>query len=389
MDSEAPELRLVEGLKDLQALNVALAHYWLVTWRGGEKVLASLLKLFPNSDLYTLFYSPGRVGRYLEGHKVYSSALDLSFARRHYQKMFPLYPAAVKSLQLSGDYDLLLSSESGPIKGIANPKGIPHLCYIHSPMRYCWIDRQSYLERVPQKLRPLADSQFERLKRYDQTTIDAPDRYVANSANVAGRVRKFYHKEAGVCFPPIALDLFERPLSPPGGRFYLSFGALTPYKKIDLLVETFNANKKPLKIIGDGGELKRLKAQANENITFTGALEPQDLAKELIGARALLFPGEEDFGMVPLEMMAQGVPVIAFGAGGALETVLESPKGPAESSGLFFSEQTQSSLSEALERFEAHEQIYDPEFIRAHARQFGEDHFLACMAQAVRSLLKL
>ncbi|MDT8445717.1 MAG: glycosyltransferase [bacterium] len=389
MDSAAPELRLVEGLAELQALRVALAHYWLVTWRGGEKVLASMLKLFPHSDLYTLFYSPGRIGPYVEGHRVYSSALDLSFARRHYQKMFPFYPAAVKSLALQGDYDLLISSESGPIKGIANPKGLPHLCYIHSPMRYCWVDRQSYLDRVPQRLRNFADVQFERLKRYDLSTIDAPDRYVANSHNVAGRVERFYHRPAGVCHPPIELDLFKGPLSPGGGDFYLSFGALTPYKRVDLLVEVFNQNGKPLKIIGEGSELKALKAIAGPNITFTGALEHQELNRQLKGARALLFPGDEDFGMIPLEVMARGIPVVAYRAGGALETVLESPEGAAHSSGLFFDQQTPDSLAEALERFEAVEQDFDPAKIREHARQFGEDRFLACLAQEVRSLLKL
>ena len=377
----------IENLAQLQGLRVAICHYWLVTWRGGEKVLASMLKLFPNADIYTLFYSPSVCGPHLVGHQVYSSVLDRPGVRQYYQKLFPLYPMGIKSLVLQKDYDLLISSESGPAKGIANPKKVPHLCYIHTPMRYCWVDRQSYLERVPKRLRGLADREFERLKKWDLKTASAPDRYVANSQNVAERVRRFYHREASVCCPPIALDLFEGPLGWNPEGFYLSFGGLTPYKNIDLLVEPFTRSGESLKIIGDGPERPRLEALAGPNIQFLGSLETSQLAQEIAGAKALLFPGDEDFGMIPLEVMARGIPVIALGKGGALETVVENKARPESSSGVFFAQPTLDDLSQALAQFEAQKHRFDPDWIRAHARNFGEDRFLTCFGNEVTSLL--
>lgn len=369
-------------------LKVAIVHYWLVTWRGGEKVVESLLKLFPDADIYTLFYDASVCEPYLKNNRVYTSSLDHRFLRKHYQMLFPFYPAGIRSLKLQQKYDLILSSESGPAKGIRNPDRIPHICYIHSPMRYCWGFTQTYLDSIPRWMRGIARWQFNKLKQWDITTVNNVDYYVANSRNVADRVKRYYGKTAGICYPPIALELFEHELVTNRREYYLSFGAITPYKNIDLLIETFNRLDRKLVIIGTGSEKIRLERLVKKNIEFKGALPLPAVIEYIQNSRALLFPGEEDFGMVPLEVMSQGVPVIAYRKGGALETVVEDSQRPEQSTGLFFDEPTVPSLLQALERFESLENRFDPNWIRAHVRKFGEDHFLRVMREHIVKLLE-
>jgi len=372
-------------------MRVAFIHFWLITWRGGEKVLESLLRLFPDADIYTLFYDHQHAERFL-GHRIFPSSLNNRFFRRHFQKVYPLYPLGIRSLRLRHPYDLIISSESGPAKGIANPLGIPHLCYIHTPMRYCWGYTQDYLNVVPAVLRPIAKMSFDALRRWDLTTVDNVDRYVANSRNVRDRVRRFYNRDAAVVHAPISLELF-RPenlvkIPTKGRKYYLSFGAITPYKNIELLIETFNRNGKQLIVIGDGSERRKLERRAKANIHFLGNLPWAEIRKHILDAKALLFPGEEDFGMVPLEVMAHGVPVIALARGGALETVIEIPGNPAKSTGLFFAEPSFLSLQSAIDAFESYQDDFDPVQIQTHARQFGEDVFLERMQKEIRILLK-
>lgn len=359
-------------------LEVALAHYWLVTWRGGEKVVEAIAELFPRADLYTMFYQDSVCGKHLDGHQVYSSSLDHALLRKQYQKLFPLYPRAVRSLSLQREYDLLISSESGPIKGIRKNSGIlPHLCYIHTPMRYCWGGTDEYLTSLPRLLRPLARREFEKLRKYDETTIDNVDWYIANSHHVQNRVKDYYKRSAEVIYPPITDELFceKRYEKKRKGEYYVSFGALTPYKRIDLIVEAFNRNRQRLIVIGEGSERKRLEALAEENITFYGSAEWSLIEETLLGAKALLFPGIEDFGMIPLEVMAYGLPVIAYGKGGALETVVEKEGDVVHSTGLFFSEQTSEALNAAVDRFESIARDFDPAFIASHAAKFRTHEF--------------
>ncbi|WP_103069031.1 glycosyltransferase [Aquimarina sediminis] len=370
-------------------MKVAIVHYWFVTRRGGEKVVEAILKKFPDADIYTLFYDKESYGNHLEGHKVYTSILNTSFLRKRYQKIFPLYPIGIKSLKLKDDYDLIISSESGPAKGISNKKNIPHVCYIHSPMRYCWGYTEEYLRSVNKFLRPILAFFFERLRRWDKTTIENVDLYVANSKNVANRVKKFYKREAVVVYPPISEDFFEKEtFSNQKKEFYLSFGAITPYKRIDLLVETFNRNGKPLIIIGNGSEKESLQKKANNNIKFEGNLSWKEVEAIFSKTKVLLFPGEEDFGMIPLEVMAYGIPVIAYKKGGALETVVENNENINESSGIFFEEQTVDSLNKALYRFERHEHAFDPFWIKEHAEKFKEDVFIKKIIQEINSFIK-
>lgn len=376
--------------KSYEELKVAVAHYWFITWRGGEKVVQAILDIFPQADVYTLFYDERTCGPYLQNHTVTSSKLDIPLLRKRYQKVFPLYPTGVRSLKLKQEYDLIISSESGPIKGLEKGSA-KHLCYIHTPMRYCWEHMDEYLHAMNPLLRGSAKKAFLKLREYDKTTIDNVDRYVANSQNVRNRVRSYYQREAGVVYPPIANSLFTNSLYQEKKQrtkdYFLSFGAITPYKRIDLLVDTFNSNGLPLHIIGEGAERERLERKAERNISFFGALPWNDVQDQILGARALLFPGEEDFGMIPLEVMSYGLPVIAYGKGGALETVVEQKGNPASSTGLFFHQQTPSSIQEALETFISQEQEYNQEYIRNHAHTFNEDMFKMRIKNEIDSLL--
>lgn len=370
-------------------MKVAIIHYWFITRRGGEKVVESILKLFPDADIYTLFYDEDKYGNYLEGHKIYTSKYNIPFLRKHYQKIFPLYPRAIKSLELQEEYDLIISSESGPAKGIAIANKAKHICYIHSPMRYCWGFTEDYLNSMNSILRPLAKYFFKKLKEWDKTTINNVDLYVANSINVANRVEKFYNRKAEVVYPPIESKLFEKPLVLREEKcYYLSFGALTPYKRIDLLVDCFNNNGKKLIIIGNGSEKEKLQKKAKSNIEFKGFLEEIELKEYIENSKALLFPGEEDFGMIPLEVMSYGIPVIAFNKGGALETVLENKDDYSKSSGIFFKKQETESIEDAINYFENIEKDFNPIWIRNHAKKFEESNFLRHFNVEVNKMLK-
>ena len=363
-------------------MKVAIIHYWLITRRGGEKVLESILKLYPQADIYTLFYDKERYGPYLDGHTVFTSVLDIPFFRKRWQKLFPLYPIGIHSLKLQDDYDLVISSESGPAKGVKINNNALHICYVHSPMRYCWGFTKQYLDAIPIVFRPVASYFFRRLKKWDLTTVANVDYYITNSMNVAGRVREYYKRDSVVIYPPIATSLFDRGLQKNNKEYYLSFGAITPYKRIDLLVELFNKSSKKLIVIGEGSEFNKLKKQANSNISFVGFLEEQ-LEETIQNARALIFPGEEDFGMIPLEVMSFGIPVVAYKKGGALETVIENRNNPEQSSGIFFESQTVEALEKALLDFEQIENQFDPKWIRNHAKNFEESRFLLSFKQFI------
>jgi glycosyltransferase involved in cell wall biosynthesis len=370
-------------------MKVAIIHYWFITRRGGEKVVESILKLYPQADVYTLLYDRKSYGDYLKGHNVYTSKYNTSFFRKHYQKLFPLYPMVVKSLKLRDDYDLIISSESGPAKGIQINNNAKHICYIHSPMRYCWGFTQDYLNSMNPILRPFARFFFKRLKKWDKKTISNVDLYVANSKNVAKRVNQFYNRKAQVVYPPIESELFDKPLVLGKEKeFYLSFGAITPYKKIDLLVECFNKNGKKLVIIGNGSEKEGLQKTAKSNIEFKGFLEDKELENYIQNSKALLFPGEEDFGMIPLEVMSYGIPVIAYKNGGAIETVVENKKEVSESSGVFFNQQNIESLQKAINSFNKIEKKFNPYWIRKHAEKFQESKFLQSFSKTIDKLLK-
>ena len=368
-------------------MNVAIIHYWFITRRGGEKVIESILKIYPNADIYTLFYDERQYGRYLKNQEIHTSILNTSFLRKRYQKIFPLYPIGIKSLKLKKKYDLIISSESGPAKGITI-NNTPHVCYIHSPMRYCWSHTDLYVNSIHPVLRPTMRYFLNRLRKWDLKTVDNVDLFISNSKNISSRVKEFYNRESKVVYPPISEELFSKPLiAEKNKEFYLSFGALTPYKRIDLLIETFNINKKKLIVIGDGSEKDKIAKNAQNNIEFKGALEWEKIEKLLSKTKALIFPGEEDFGMVPLEVMAYGIPIIAFKKGGALETVIENRQDYSKSTGLFFDKQNVTSIVSTIELFEEIEQKFDAHFIRNHAIKFSEKEFISTFVKYIDEFL--
>ncbi len=369
-------------------MKVAIIHYWFISRRGGEKVVESILKLYPEADVYTLFYDKTQYGNHLKNHTVYTSKFNTPFFRKYYQKIFPLYPLAIKSLKLQDNYDLIISSESGPAKGIKINNAAKHICYIHSPMRYCWGYTNEYLNSINLVLRPLAKFFFNRLRKWDYKTKDNVDYYISNSKNVALRVKKYYNKEATVIYPPISSELFKNDLTVKKDKnYFLSFGAITPYKRIDLLVDLFNKNGLNLIIIGEGSEKEKLSKVAKENIQFKGFLEDSELKNYIQNSKALLFPGEEDFGMIPLEVMSQGIPVISLKKGGALETVVENKSKVSESSGIFFEKQTTVSLQKAIEFFLKVEKDFNPVWIRKHAQNFEESNFLSRFSELLNQYL--
>tara|TARA_B110000211_G_scaffold103163_1_gene120027 strand:- start:78 stop:1202 length:1125 start_codon:yes stop_codon:yes gene_type:complete len=370
-------------------LRVAIIHYWFITRRGGEKVVESLLKLYPDSDIYTLFYDEKKYGNSLNNHKIYTSILNTSFLRKYYQKIFPLYPIGIRSLKLKDNYDLIISSESGPAKGIYIKNKAPHVCYIHSPMRYVWSHSETYLNSVNYFLRPITRFLFNKLREWDKSTVDNVDLYISNSVNVAKRVEEYYNRKSEIVYPPIDNSLFHKKLKESTKEYYLSFGALTPYKKIDLLVDSFNESGKLLIIIGEGSEKEKLVKNANNNIQFISCPSWVEVEEVFSKSKVLLFPGDEDFGMIPLEVMAYGIPVIAFSKGGALETVIENKENVEESSGLFFPQQTVNSINEAINYFEKIENKFDSNWIINHAKKFRETNFVKDFKEKVSLYLSL
>lgn len=358
-------------------MKIALVHYWLMSWRGGEKVLEALVKLFPDADIYTHVYDSEVVaGSPLAGKNIRTTFIHrLPFSKRLYQKYLPLMPMALEQLNLSG-YDLVISSESGPAKGLVLPADVAHICYCHTPMRYVWDMYHEYLAHADWFTRLLMRPLIHYLRLWDRLSADRVDHFIANSDFVAKRVAKFYRRQATVLHPPIDIDEFQ--LSVRHDGFYLMVGALVRYKKADLAVRAFNALGLPLVVIGDGELFEEIKRTAGPNVTVLGRQSRAVILDHYRRCRALLFPGIEDFGIVPLEAMASGKPVIAYARGGALETVRDGV------TGLHFHEQTEASLSAAVGRIERGEATFDAETIRAHAAAFDIRHFNTNLLRILR-----
>ncbi len=347
-------------------MRVALVHYWLVTWRGGEKVLKAIAQLFPQADIYTHVADPDLVQREFPGRHVGTTFISrLPFARRAYRSYLPLMPMAIEQLDLQ-QYDLIISSEAGPAKGIIVPPHAVHICYCHSPMRYVWDRYHDYQAHAGVLTRVAMTPLLHYVRMWDQLSAQRVDHFVANSQFVSTRIRKYYGRESEVIHPPVAVDDFDA--SKASEDFYLWVGHLVAYKRPELLVQAFNLLKKPLVVIGEGGMLHRLKQLAEPHIRLLGKQPYDVIVDHYARCRAVIFPGIEDFGLVPVEAMASGKPVIAFDYGGARETVLDGV------TGLLFKEQTVPALVEAVRSFEIHSQ-FDPQRIRAHAERFSERAF--------------
>ncbi len=366
-------------------MKVALVHDWLVTQRGGEHVLEALCELFPQADIHTLVHRPGTVHPRIEARPIHTSVLQrVPRIHKLYRHFLPVLPQVIESMRLEG-YDLVISSSHCVAKGIRKPVGARHLAYVHAPMRYMWDLFDDYFGpgRASLPVRAAAHAVRPYLQKWDRESTAGVDRILVNSQHIARKVKRFWGREASVVYPPIALDRFcQHPLEGLGqGGYYLWLGAFAPYKRLDIALEAFRHLDAPLWVVGTGQEAARLTSGAlPSHIRFLGPVPNEALAGLYRDARALIFTPEEDFGIVPLEAQASGRPVIAYGRGGALETV--SPL-----TGVFFDAQTPASLVEAVRRFEAWEPSFRPADARAQAERFSRATFLRAVKAEVDALL--
>ena len=356
-------------------MKVALVHDWLTGMRGGEKCLEVFCELFPDADLYTLVYDPDGVSPAIRRMRVKTSWLNrLPGARKHFRYFLPLFPRAIESFEL-GDYDLIVSSSHCVAKGIY-PHRAPHIAYVYTPMRYIWDMGDAYLAGGT-SLSARAGLALSRayLRRWDLRSTTRVNQVIAISHNVAAKIERIYGRTAQVIYPPVGVDKFH--LADTLQAYYLMVSALVPYKRIDLAVDAFNALQLPLKIAGDGPLRRFLQRRAKSNIEFLGWVDDRKLAELYSQCQALIFPGDEDFGIVPLEAQASGRPVIGYGRGGLLETVvgLDNSSLARAPTGVFFPEQSAASLIAAIEFYQKHQSEFRPQQIREHAHKFSRERF--------------
>lgn len=366
-------------------MKVALVHDWLVTQRGGEHVLEALCELFPRADIHTLVHRPGAVHPRIESHAIHTSVLQrVPRIHKLYRHFLPVLPQVIESMRL-GDYDLVISSSHCVAKGIRKPPGARHLSYVHAPMRYMWDLFDDYFGpgRASMPVRAAAHAVRPWLQKWDRESTAGVDRLLVNSQHIAGKVRRFWGREATVVYPPVALERFcQHPLTGLGlGGYYLWLGAFAPYKRLDIALEAFRHLDAPLWVVGTGQEAARhTSGPPPANIRFLGSVPDDALPGLYRDARALLFTAEEDFGIVPLEAQACGRPVIAYGRGGALETVNTH-------TGLFFEAQTPAALVDAVRRFEAWEPGFRPSDARRQAERFSRATFQRAVMAEVEALM--
>ncbi len=368
-------------------MKLAFVQDWLVDFGGAERCLEALCEAYPNAPVHTLFYDP----RQFEDSAISTRPIHTTFLNRpvfksRYRTFLALYPYAVEQLDLSGA-DVVVSFSHSVAHGALVRSDCLHVCYCHTPVRYAWDLYHPYLRMAGLTWGPKAHAAraiLHYLRIWDAAAASRVDHYVANSAHVARRIRRIYGREAAVIHPPVDVDRF----APVDRRenHYLAVGRMVAYKRMDLAVVTCTRLGLPLRVIGEGPELGRLKRLAGPTVEFLGRLSDAEVSRELARAKALLFCGEEDFGITPVEAQASGTPVIAYGRGGALETVVP-PEGDeyGAATGLFFTEPTVESLAEALSLFERVHLRFDPSVCVAHAARFGRERFVAEMRRFVES----
>lgn len=346
---------------------VAIVHYWFVAMRGGERVVERMLRLYPQADLFSHVSDPKILSGRLAQAKMTTSFIDrLPFSKRLYQFYLPLMPLALEGLDLS-DYDLVISSESGPAKGVITRPDALHVCYCHSPMRYLWDHYHQYRRQANGLARLLMPVAYGRLRQWDVSSSARVDRYAANSRFIRQRIGKVWRRDAEVIHPPVEVDLFTPSIDPE--PYYLWVGAMVPYKRPDIVVDAFNRNGLPLLMIGSGGMLKSLRARARPNIRIVQRVGFNELRGAYARARAFIMTAEEDFGIAPVEAMASGRPVVAYGRGGVLDTVVP------DETGVFFDRQDAASLGEAVERMERFVGDFDPRVAVRQAARFAPENF--------------
>jgi glycosyltransferase involved in cell wall biosynthesis len=369
-------------------VRVAIVHHWFVTRGGGERVAECIASLFPKAELFTLVAGPAGTPDGIRDRKLHTSFLQkIPFAKGNHRHMMPLYNLAVEGLDLRG-FDLVISSDSGPIKGVRVDPGATHICYCHSPMRYLYDGYDAYRAQMGGFTRALFTLTARRLREWDLRAAARVTEFIANSEYVRSRIRRFYGRDSTVIHPPIDLNRAQTVELP--GSHYLCAGRLVGYKRTELMIEACARLGRPLRVAGTGPDLKKLTSLANglgaKNIEFLGELSTPALWREYAECRALLFAADEDFGMVPLEAQACGRPVIAYGAGGSLETVRGlGCAADSRVTGVYFPEQTVESVIGGIQEFERAEtaEIFKPEVMKSWAEEFATPVFLRRMREFI------
>ena len=365
-------------------MKVALVHDWLTGMRGGEKVLEVLCERYPDADLFTLLHVPGSVSKAIERLPIHTSVLQrLPGIRHYYRECLPLFPTLVEQFDLAG-FDLVISSSHCVAKSVLVRPGTVHICYCHTPMRYAWDQFDAYFgpARIGRAASRIMRLVMGRLARWDRDTSGRVNRYVTNSQHVARRIRRYYNREASVVYPPVDTDFFH-PDSTVPGRSALVVSALVPYKRLDLAIDACRIAGVPLRIVGEGPDRSRLERRARDHkndVEFLGRRSNEEVRELYRRAAVVMLPGEEDFGIVPLEAQACGRPVVAYARGGALETVV------AEETGLLVEEAAPAAFAVAVRR--AIDRRFDSAAIRRHAERFGRARFATEMDALVRETLE-
>lgn len=367
-------------------MKVAIVHDWLTNYGGAETFVELLLTIYPDADIYTLVYDKKKMKGHFEGLNIHTSRLQkLPMASKIYTKLLKFMPKAFESFDLSG-YDLVICSSSSCAKGVIVPPYIPQIAYIHSPMRYAWDLYFDYKKRSGRLTRFFMDKWMPEIRLWDYISSQRIDTIVANSKYIARRIKKFWNRDAKVIYSPVNVERFYPDFSKPREDFYVAYSRLVPYKRIDLAISAIKGTGRKLKVIGAGSEEEKLKelAKGDPNIEFLGRAPDEVLRGNLQRCKAMIFCAEEDFGLAPVEAQACGCPVIAFGRGGATETVL------ADKTGVFFEKQETESLKNAIERFEnLHEKgIFKDEAIVKHALTFSREQFVKQFTAAVEETRK-
>jgi glycosyltransferase involved in cell wall biosynthesis len=361
-----------------QSLRIAIVHEWFTSMRGGEKCVEALCEVFPDATLYALLHVKGSVSPIIERMPMHTSFVQhLPFAARKYRHYLPLFPAAVRRFDLSS-YDIVISSSHCAAKGVRTAPHTLHVCYCYTPMRYIWTQYEDYFGAGRSGLltRWGMRAAVGYLRRWDLRTAKNPHHFLAISENIRDRIRAIYGRDSQVIYPPV--ETASLSLAPGHEGFDLIVSALVPYKRVDLAVEAYNRMGKRLVVIGDGPDLPRLRKLAGATVEMLGWRSDPDVRDHFARCRAVIFPGEEDFGIVPVEAIACGKPVVAFARGGALETVIDRQD---LKTGVLFNEQTTDSLVDAVERLD--KTTFDPQAMRSFALGFDKEIYKQKMKEFI------
>ena len=366
----------------MKAPKIAVIHEWFINFAGSEKVVEQILNVYPKADLLALIEAlPQERKKSIQNKKVKTSFLQhLPFSKSLYRYFLPFMPMAIERMS-APEADIIISSNHAVSKGLKRRKDQLHICYCHTPMRYAWDLHDMYLKSagLNKGLKGIIVKAVLRyMRKWDLKSSQNVDHFIANSCYVAQRIKNIYNREATVIYPPVDINYFS--FQSQKEDYYLTVARMVPYKKVDLIIDTFcELPDKKLVVIGDGPEFNRIKAKSQKNIELLGYQPGEVLKKYMQGAKAFIFAADEDFGITSIEAQACGTPVLAFKKGGNLETVVENV------TGLLFEHQTVSSLKECILHFEKNHTIFTPEKIRVHAEKFGEERFRSELKNYVES----